>query len=469
LFGTIYALRGFDPGAQPLLFGTKFAPEFSPRLACNLRPLAQILFWLSLWQLRMSNVKKKKKITAKDVQGIKYFKAMRELLAGLHDVGTQRDKANNRQLHMDEYCILVLLWFFSPVVDSLRGLQQASTLKKVQEKFGIKATSLGSLSESVRIFDSEPLKQIAKELGDELPSSIARRQSKGCEQAKLDRLSGIGKTITAVDGSIVPILARIAKLAWITVGDGNPTCGYRLHTQFEILKGIPNRIDATSANPKGSNDERAVLEKTLESDRLYVMDRGYQKWTLWNAIVAKNSSYLCRVRDKISYEVLESKELTEEDIQAGVTSDQIIRIISDKPNVDHPVRLVMIKAKPHVSRGRRNGRKHSSTGPSCDGSIRVVTNMLDVPADLIAFMYLLRWLIELFFKMAKHLLGLRHLLSTKQEGVEIQVYCAIIACMLILLYTGQSPSKRTFEMICYYMMGWASLKELMAHIEKMNA
>jgi hypothetical protein len=297
---------------------------------------------------------------------------------------------------------------------------------------------------------------------------MARRESKGCPQAMLERLSGIGKTITAVDGSVVPILARIAKLAWITIGDNSPTCGYRLHTQFEILKGIPYRIDATSANPKGPSDERAVLERTLQSDRLYVMDRGYQKWKLWNAIVAKGSSYLCRVRDKISYEVIESKELTQEDIQAGVISDQTIRITSSKGNTDHPVRLVIIKGNPHVSRGRRTGRKFSSTGPSSDGSIRLMTDMLDVPADLIASIYLLRWLIELFFKMFKHLLGCRHLLSTKQEGVEIQVYSAIIACILILLYTGRSPTKRTFEMICFYMSGWASLKELVQHIEKLN-
>jgi hypothetical protein len=78
----------------------------------------------------------------------------------------------------------------------------------------------------------------------------------------------LGKTTSAVDGSIVQILARIAKLAWITVGDGEPTCGYRLHTQFEILKGIPSRIDATSATTKGTADERSVLERTLEPDRL---------------------------------------------------------------------------------------------------------------------------------------------------------------------------------------------------------
>ena len=408
------------------------------------------------------------KIQPRDVKGLKYFKVLGPMLERLHSVGKERDRAGSRLLHMDQYCTLVLLWLYSPIVDSLRGLQQASTLTKVQKRFGISKTSLGSFSESVRIFDPERLKEIAKELGDQLPNVQRRKTSQGDQAAKLDQLSSLGKTITAVDGSIVQVLARIAKLAWITVGDGTPTCGYRLHTQFEILKGIPYRIDATSANPKGPDDERAVLERTLEADRLYVLDRGYQKWQLFNTIVSKRSSYLCRVRDKIQYEVIESKTLTQADMDAGVLSDQTIRVTSTTSNVDHPIRLVIIQGKPHTSRGRRSGRKLSSTGPGSDGSIRLVTDMLDVPADLIAQIYLLRWLIELFFKMFKHLLGCRHLLSTKQEGVEIQVYSAIIACMLILLYTGRTPTKRTFEMICFYMSGWASLEELEQHIEKLK-
>ena len=416
----------------------------------------------------MENRQHKTKIRARDVKGLRYFKTLRPLLERLHATGTARDKADNRQLHMDQYCLLVLLWLYSPLVTSLRALQQASTLNKVRRKLGVPRTSLGSLSESVQVFDPEPLKQIATELGDQLPRRLARQSSQGIERLAAERLSTIGKTLTAVDGSVVQVLARIARLAWIQIGDGNPTCGYRLHTQFEILRGIPHRIDATSANPQGADDERAVLERTLESDRLYVMDRGYQKWELWNAIHRRGSSYVCRVRDKMACQVLQERPLSAADHEAGVLADQIIQIKRKGSSVDHPLRLIQVRGSAHTSRGRRHGRKFSSTGPSSDGIIRIVTDMLDVPAELIAQIYSLRWTIELFFKMFKHLLGCRHLLSTKQNGVEIQVYCAIIACMLIILHTGRSPTKRTFEMIGFYMMGWATLDELEQHIEKLR-
>ena len=105
-----------------------------------------------------------KKIKEKDIIGLKYFDQLGELLQQLHDVGCERDRAGNRTLHMDQYCMLILLYMFNPVVKSLRGLQQASELKKVQKKLGCARASLGSLSESVAVFDSQRLKLIIESL-----------------------------------------------------------------------------------------------------------------------------------------------------------------------------------------------------------------------------------------------------------------------------------------------------------------
>src|SRR6187402_673286 len=96
-------------------------------------------------------------LRAGDVQGLKYLKKLLPLLQELHDVGCQRDRAGNRKLHYDQYGVLVLLFLFSPVMRSLRSLQQASTLKKVQRKLGVTRTSLGSLSEATDVFDPERL------------------------------------------------------------------------------------------------------------------------------------------------------------------------------------------------------------------------------------------------------------------------------------------------------------------------
>jgi IS4 transposase len=91
-----------------------------------------------------------------------------------------------------------------------------------------------------------------------------------------------------------------------------------------------------------------------------------------------------------------------------------------------------------------------------------------VPAEVIALIYIERWKIEIFFRFFKHVLGCRHLLSHSQQGIEIQTYCAIIACLLISLWTGRKPTLRTYEMICYYFTGLASEDELLAHLAKLK-
>ena len=108
----------------------------------------------------MASRRKKKderKLTEKDISGLKYFHQLDSLLSQLHDVGCERDTAGNRTLHMDQYCLLVLLYLFNPIVSSLRAVQQASELKNVQKKLGCARASLGSLSESVSVFDADTL------------------------------------------------------------------------------------------------------------------------------------------------------------------------------------------------------------------------------------------------------------------------------------------------------------------------
>src|SRR6266550_478361 len=86
-------------------------------------------------------------ITDEQLAGFKYFKKFLPLLDRLHGAATARDKAGNRDLHFDQYIALQLLFFFNPIVTSMRGLVQASALKKVQQKLGVSPTSLGSFSE----------------------------------------------------------------------------------------------------------------------------------------------------------------------------------------------------------------------------------------------------------------------------------------------------------------------------------
>jgi IS4 transposase len=87
---------------------------------------------------------------------------------------------------------------------------------------------------------------------------------------------------------------------------------------------------------------------------------------------------------------------------------------------------------------------------------------------VVALLYRYRWQIEIFIRFFKHVLGCRHLLSTSQNGIELETYAAIIACLLIALWTGRKATLSTYRMLCWYFSGWASLEELLRHINKLQ-
>ena len=394
-------------------------------------------------------------VTAADVTGLKYFEKLAPLLERLHDVGCDRDRAGNRDLHYDEFCLLLLLGLFNPVVDSLRGLQQASELESVQKRLELGRVSLGSFSEASRVFDAELLKPILEEIGEQL-TPLGRDR----------RLADVPHTLTLVDGTLLSALPLLLQAMWLKESTGSGLIKWRLHTHFEVDRFVPTRIDVTP-DGGGEHDERAVLGRTLEADRLYVMDRGYAKFALFNRIVKADSGYVCRLRDNSAPQVLEDRPLTEEARAAGVLSEQLVHFANGKPEdqPDHPLRFVCVVASQHTSRGKYGG---GSTGPGSDGILRIATNLLDVPAELISLIYRFRWTIEVFFRFLKQILGCRKLYFRSQNGIELQAYCAIIACMLLCLWTGRKPTKRTYEMVCYYFLGLATEAELLKHIEKMK-
>lgn len=376
-------------------------------------------------------------IRERDLEGLKYFDLLMPLLERLHQVGTARDTAGNRTLFYDQYFALILLYFFNPILTSLRGLQQASGLDKVQKLLGVRRASLGSLSEATGVFPAASLRAVVQELaGKALPLYQGR---------EAEALRGL----TAVDGSILPALP---KMCWALWQDATHRAA-KLHLHFDVLKGVPADATVTPA----ASSEPAQLRAALQSGRLYVTDRGYADYALFHDILEAGSSFVARVKDNTAFTVAEERLLLPEAQAAGVVRDLVIRKLGTEHHKDvlkRPVRLVIVRF---------------TKGDGTLDELWLVTDRLDLPAELVALAYRYRWTIELFFRWFKCVLGCRHLLAEDANGVAIQVYAALIASLLIVLWTNRKPTRRTWEMIQFYLLGWASLEELLAHLENLKA
>jgi hypothetical protein len=96
----------------------------------------------------------------------------------------------------------------------------------------------------------------------------------------------------------------------------------------------------------------------------------------------------------------------------------------------------------------------------------LLTSLLDLPAELVALIYRYRYSVELFFRFLKQFLGMRHLLSQRPQGVDIQIHCAVMACLLIHLLTGKKPAKLMVGMIGWYLLGVATEQEVIRFLNR---
>jgi hypothetical protein len=396
-------------------------------------------------------------LTQQQIQGLKHFKTLLPLFHRLHEVGCARDKAGNRELFFDDYCASAMLYLLNPLISSMRSLRQALTLPNVARKLGVKRFSLGSFSEAQAVFEPQCLLAIIEELAGQ-----AR------PLARDPRLSELKQTLTLVDGTVLSGLVRLVEAGLPDKssgkkrpGVGQAAHGWRLHTQLELDAIAPFRIDVTRGIG-GDNHESHVLRRTLQSGRCYVFDAGLVDRLLFNDIHAIHSTYVGRIRETSVFEVLEEKLLSDQALAANVVRDAIVNLgAAGSTPMNHKVRIVAVQVTPHP----RRTRKGPASTRSCD-LVLIATNLLDLEPELIALIYLYRYTVELFFRLFKHLLGMRHLLSQKKNGVEIQTYLAVIACLLIGLQTGRRPDKRTVEMMAWYLLGLASEQDVIDYLKK---
>jgi hypothetical protein len=362
---------------------------------------------------------------------LKYLRGIDELLAPLREGYAH----GNREFVLHDCVCLLLLLFFNPVLTSLRSLQQATELENVQRMLGIKRMSLGAMSRSIaEVFDPELLRPIIEQ-------AAARIGTAPRDPRLGDSLPAVVK---AVDGSVLPCLPS---MAWALFRKQSDNRAAKMHVQFDVTRGIPDQIDVTPA----TESEKKTLRKRLSGSVLYLLDRGYIDYGLYQLIHEAGSCFIGRLRDDSTCKPTVTRPVSKE--------DRAVRVIADEE--------VVVGSS--FTQGLLTAPARRITVEGADGeNVLLLTNLMQTPARDIAEAYRCRWQVELFFRWFKHILGCTHWISKSRSGLTLQVYAAILASLLISLWTGRKPTKRTFEMIVLYFQGWATGDELAAHINALK-
>jgi hypothetical protein len=239
------------------------------------------------------------------------------------------------------------------------------------------------------------------------------------------------KGLTAVDGTV---LRAVPRMAWAPAsGTGS---ALRLHLHFNVFDQVPAAWPITP----GHICERKVFAETVQSGTFYVGDRHYgHDFELLVQLRADGIDFVLRLYNNLIFQqVGPDRPLSPADRKAGVVWDRQVRL---GVHGDGPVvRVVRVEANGDV--------------------FHLVTTREDLSAELIGLIYRQRWQIELYFKWIKAILNCRHWLAESPAGAQIQIYCVLIASLLLMLWTGQRPNKRMVESLQWYWMGLATAEDL---------
>lgn len=217
--------------------------------------------------------------------------------------------------------------------------------------------------------------------------------------------------LVGIDGSLID---AVASMQWADYRDGSKKA--KVHVGFDLNRAIPEKLFLTT----GKTDERPFVSKILEPGQTGVMDRYYQCHKNFDGWQDEKKHFVCRIRKSTRKKIIEQYQVPEGN---HVFLDVLALLGTANQNqTEKPVRVV----------GYRADNKE----------FYVATDRFDLSAEDIAFIYKLRWDIEIFFGWWKQHLNVYHLIARSAHGLMAQVLGGLITYLLLAIYCNEEHQEK---------------------------
>lgn len=369
-------------------------------------------------------------IWPEQVVGAKPIRSLERLIEGLR----QETPHGNRELFLDDVVVAYLLAFFNPALRTLRTIEDFSQTRQARRHLTIRKLCKSTLSDFNKLADPARLQPILDHLRREVlkpgPAEAA------------GPLVALHRRVLAVDGTF---LKAAAAVVWAIRRRGSKT-GARLDFHLDVETWLPELL----VIPEGREGEARTARDTITAGAIHLYDRGIFSFDLIAAHAPKTADFVMRIREPgprcPKLETVEARELTQEALDAGVTSDRLVRLVGS----DHRKPPTMVLREVVII-----------PADDPENPVYLLTTLLDLDASIIGLLYRHRWQIELFFRWLKSYARFDHLISHNREGVLLNFYVTVIGVTLMYLHMGHRPSKYLFLMMGMVANGSATLEEVM--------
>lgn len=228
-----------------------------------------------------------------------------------------------------------------------------------------------------------------------------------------------------MDSTTISLFKDILKGVGRNPKEGKKKGGIKAHTIIKASENVPCLIRYSEA----ARHDHMFLEEVLSltPGSIITFDKGYVDYAQYEAFTQNSIWYVTRLKDNALYEARKEFDIPD-DADSGVLKDEeIILYFGDKKKEEH--------------RARRIAYWDSEN----ERLFEFITNNFKLSAEKIALIYKKRWQIELLFKQLKQNFPLKYFLGDNENAIEIQIWTAMLANLLITLVRGQLKRSWAFS------------------------
>lgn len=244
-----------------------------------------------------------------------------------------------------------------------------------------------------------------------------------------------------MDSTTISLFQEILKNAGPSPMNGKRKGGIKAHTLVKADQDVPQLVCMTAG---ACNDTTFMKEIELSPGSILTFDRGYNDYKRLEYWTSKGVSWVTRLRALSAIEVIAENAVSDYQFRNGILKDQKV-----------------IMGHPHKRITKVNARLITYYDAKQQRTFQFLTNDIKFSALTIAEIYRHRWQIEILFKRIKQNYPLRNFLGDNENAIRIQIWCALIADLLLKIIQKQVKRVWSFanlsSMIRLHLMTYINL------------
>lgn len=262
------------------------------------------------------------------------------------------------------------------------------------------------------------------------------------------RLKGLSiRNLKIIDSSTIQLFSELLQgVGRKPLDESKRKGGIKVHTMMDAFSGVAEFVRMTAAR---EHDRKFLYHLDLPANSWLVFDKAYNVYRQFLKWTEQKIWFVTRMKDNAVFHVTKVLvDKTKKKNAKGVLKEQYITIGVPQPGTQQDERLKLRRI----------------TFKTEDGKVYVfISNNFTLPASQIATIYKNRWMIELLFKQIKQNFPLRYFWGNSVNAIKIQVYCVLIAQLLMVVIRKKAATKKSFAnmitVIRLHLMSYVGLLE----------